>query len=109
MRVSFVIETGVLILCSASIPALALGASPASPKQKEAARTFAQELVDNALARHPELLGLDIHSTPPNGSQSAIIASKDPSRIGLKTDPDLLEVLRTGRPEVEATSASAVV
>src|SRR5229473_1470623 len=109
MRVSFVIETGVLILCSVSCPALALGANPASPKQKETQRSFAQELVDKALARHPELLGLDIHSTPPNGSQSAIIASKDPSRIGLKTDPDLLEVLRTGRPEVEATSASAVV
>jgi len=109
MRVSFVIETGVLILCSVSFPALALGADPASPKQKEAQRSFAQELVDKTLARHSELLGLDIHSTPPKGSQSAIIASKDPGRIGLKTDPDLLEVLQNGKPEVEATSASAVV
>src|SRR5258708_21658506 len=98
MRVLLVIETAGLILCAIAAPALGQKVEPASPKRKEATRNFAQDLVDKTLARHSELLGLDIHSTPPNSAHSAIAASKNPDRIWRKTEPDLLEVLKTGSP-----------
>jgi iron complex outermembrane receptor protein len=103
-------RTAGLILCVIAAPALAQKANPANPKQKEVGReTFAQELVDKTVARHPELTGLDIHSTPPNSSQSAIIASKNPERIGRKTDPDILALLKTRAPRVETNSAGSEV
>jgi iron complex outermembrane receptor protein len=125
MRVSFAIDTGVLILCFVAAPAFALETNPASPKKKEIAQkdvarkdvarkdvtrnSFAQDLVDQTVAGHSELLGLDIHATPPNSTQSSIIASKDPERIGRKTDPDVLAVLKTGVPRVVSNSSGAEV
>src|SRR6266851_5347988 len=64
-----------------AIPALALAAESddAAPS-----RSYGQYLVDRAVARHPELLGLDLQTTPPNGSESVVIASKDREHLGRK-------------------------
>jgi iron complex outermembrane receptor protein len=87
-------------------PALALQSeSPAQARQRTAGKTYAQVLVDETVVRHPELIGLDLHATPPNSQQSVIIASKNPERIGNKTDPDDLEVFKTGTPRIEINPA----
>ena len=68
-------------------------------------KNYAQDLVDRTAARHPELLELDIHATPPGSSQSVIVASKNRARIGNRTDRDDLEVFKTGEPRIEINSA----
>ena len=89
----------IAVLVLVALIALPLSAqTPATP----AARTsYAQYLVNGALARHPELLQLDIHATPPGSSESVIVASKDRARINHKSDPDDVAVFKTGTPRLE--------
>jgi len=64
-------------------------------------KSYAQELVDRTVARHRELLELDLHAAPSAGSGSVIIAAKSAARIGKQSDADDVEVSQTGRPFVE--------
>ena len=57
--------------------------------------TFAQRLVDRTLARHPEVLILAVHATPP-GSNTDVILGSNIGRIGKKADEDDLRVIDTG-------------
>ena len=86
-------------LCLVAAVSLPLCAQtlPAPPS----AKNYAQALVDATVARHPELLELDMHAVPPGGTQSAIIAAKSADRVGHKSDPDDLQVAKTGDPRVE--------
>ena len=63
------------------------------------AAPFAQELVDKELARHPEVLLLAIHATPP-GHGNVIVASNF-DRIGKRGDDDDMRCIRTGKPNLE--------
>ncbi len=76
------------------LAALALPASAQTP-----ARIYAQELVDKAVARHPELVVLAMHVTPPGSGDNVIIASNI-GRIGKKADEDDTSVLKSGRPRL---------
>ena len=60
---------------------------------------YAQELADKALARHPEVLLLAIHATPP-GHGNVIVASNF-DRIGKRGDDDDMRCIRTGKPNLE--------
>jgi RNase H-fold protein (predicted Holliday junction resolvase) len=62
--------------------------------------TYAQRLVDETLAKHPEVLILAIHATPPNVKDTVIIASNI-GRIGKKADDDDMKVVETGTPNLE--------
>lgn len=64
-------------------------------------KIYAQKLVDQTIAKHPELRQIGLHSIPPNSSESMIIAINDPKKVGKKSDPDDLEVMKTGKPSVE--------
>jgi hypothetical protein len=63
---------------------------------------FAQKLVDDALARHPEIILLAIHAQPP-GHKNLIVASNF-GRIGKIGDEDDLRCIRTGKPNLELNS-----
>src|SRR5258706_157713 len=41
-------------------------------------KNYAQDLVDRAASRHPELLQIDIHAVPPGATQTPIVAPKQP-------------------------------
>ena len=84
------------LVAAVSLP-LCAQTQPAPPS----AKNYAQALVDATVARHPELLELDMHAVPPGGTQSAIIAAKSADRVGHKSDPDDLQVAKTGDPRVE--------
>jgi iron complex outermembrane receptor protein len=92
----------------------ALAAPAASPapratpggKKDVPHRSFAQELVDRTAARHPELVSLEIHAKPPDGSDSVVVASTRRDRIGQKTAADDLQVLATGRHRIELGEAN---
>ena len=80
-----------LTLCAMTSPSL----------QAQENKIYAQKLVDQTIAKHPELRQIGLHSIPPNSSESMIIAINDPKKVGKKSDPDDLEVMKTGKPSVE--------
>ena len=71
------------------------------PSYKTAA-PFAQKLVDEALARHPEVILLAIHAQPP-GHKNLIVASNF-ARIGKIGDEDDMRCIRTGKSNLEISS-----
>jgi hypothetical protein len=58
-------------------------------------RIYAQELVNQVVAKYPDLLVVAMHVTPPNSSQNVIIASNI-GRIGKWADAEDLKVINTG-------------
>jgi len=81
-----------MILCT-EVPTLAFA--------QAAGKSYGQDLIERTMARHPELIALDLHATLPGSRQSQIIASNLRDRVGHKTDPDDLEVFQTGAPRAE--------
>jgi hypothetical protein len=63
-------------------------------------KLLAQKLVDELAAKHPELVRIGLHLTPPTGSENIVIASNVPAKVGQKSDPEDLQAMRTGRPVV---------
>jgi len=76
------------------------GGVPYALSQTPKNKIYAQKLVDETTARHPELLVLAMHVTPPNSSDNIIIASNI-GRIGKKADEDDLRVIQTGKSNLE--------
>jgi hypothetical protein len=63
-------------------------------------RTHAQKLVDEALSKHPDVIELAVHATPPKGKGNIILAS-NVGRIG-KAASDDVKVVASGEPKVGA-------
>src|SRR5438105_7917181 len=91
------IRSAVIFLAAA----VALPLAAQTPATPAPGNLYAQYLVDTTAARHPDLLHLDLHATPPGSAESEIIASKDAARRGHKSDRDDVEVFKTGTPRVE--------
>jgi iron complex outermembrane recepter protein len=69
--------------------------------------TYAQFLVDELLARHPEVEVVALHArTPATGSDYPILASNI-GRIGRPAGESYLEVIRSGRPQVSVNEDGA--
>jgi len=66
---------------------------PYNPKFAD--RTYAQSLVDQTMAHHPEIRILAIHATPPGGKINVILGSNI-GRIGKAADEDDLRVIEKG-------------
>jgi hypothetical protein len=66
--------------------------------------TYAQKLVDEALTRHPDVVILVMHVTPPGTAENVIVASNI-GRYGKKADEDDLRVIHTGKPNLEVNAA----
>jgi hypothetical protein len=73
--------------------------SAATARQSGKEEIFAQRLVEQALARHPEVTGIEMSARSSKGCST--IASTDPKDLAEKCDKDELEPLRTGKPFVE--------
>lgn len=102
----------VLILLFSLLPALpaSQAASPASspagvvvaapPRYIKVDAPFAQKLVLDAKAAHPELKKIGMHAIPPGYSESAIIANPIVSKIGKLSSANDLTVVTSGQPKV---------
>ena len=64
-------------------------------------KTHAQKLVDDALKKHPEVIVLAMHVTPPKAKDNIILGSNF-GRIGKKADDDDMKVVNSGEPTVGA-------
>jgi hypothetical protein len=82
--------TQVLSLLALLVPAMA----------QTLGKTVAQQLVDQTIAAHPEVVVMAMHVTPPKQKDNIIIASNI-GRIGKKADEDDLRVIRTGKSNLE--------
>jgi hypothetical protein len=67
-------------------------------------KIYGQHLVDEVLIRHPAVLLIGLHVTPPGEADNVIIASNF-GRLGKKADEDDLGVIRTGRSKAEPNEA----
>jgi iron complex outermembrane receptor protein len=67
-------------------------------------KIYAQELVEQALARNPGLLVAVMHVTPPKTKDNVIIASNI-GRLGKVADEDDLRVIETGKSNLEVNAA----
>jgi Flp pilus assembly protein CpaB len=65
---------------------------------------FAQKLVDEALTKHPEVIIIAMHVTPPGKTENVIIASNI-GRYGKKADEDDMRVIDTGKNNLELNKA----
>jgi hypothetical protein len=84
---------------------ITLAALAATVARAEApAQTYSQYLIAQALAQHPELLGLTMHVTPPGGKANVVVAS-NVAPIGTAADEGDLRVIKTQQPIVAVTAA----
>ncbi len=108
------------VICAASLIALGLASAVAQETRDQAvagmrhvdpkeldptytkAAPFAQKLVEEALANHPEVILIAIHAQPP-GHKNLIVASNF-GRIGKIGDEDDLRCIRTGKSNLELNS-----
>ena len=65
-----------------------------------AGKIFAQQLVEEAMGRNPQVSGVELASTPP-GKACMTIASTESGDVGEKCDKDEFTVMKTNKPFVE--------
>lgn len=70
------------------------------PPRLEVHAPFAQQLIVRIKAEHPEIQKLSLHAVPPGRSESAIIASNLPEKIGKLSSPGDLQTVAAGEPNV---------
>jgi len=105
---------GAVLIAGSVVPTVAqetreqavAGMRKVNPKEMDPTYTkaapFAQKLVDEALAKHPEVILLAIHAQPPDHKN--LILSSNVGRIGKIGDEDDLRCIRTGKSNLELNS-----
>jgi hypothetical protein len=66
-----------------------------------APKIFAQKIVEDTVAAHPEISGLEVSTTPPNKTDCVTIAASDPGETGEKCDNEDMTAMKTNTPSVE--------
>jgi hypothetical protein len=94
------LRLSILTSAFAATAGLALGQSTNTAAKPN---TYAQKLVDQELAKHPDIVIFVFHVISPDGSDYPIIASNI-GRYGKKADEDDLRVIHTGRPNLEVNA-----
>lgn len=98
MKRSIAFSTLILVI------GLGVGISAAQTKSTAKPAIFAQQLVDEALAKHPEVVIIAMHVTPPGKTDNVVIASNI-GRYGKKADEDDMRVIDTGKSNLEINKA----
>jgi hypothetical protein len=88
----------VCLICGALIGVVSL---TARNNKNVGPKIYAQKIVEETLAAHPEIGGLELSTTPPNKTDCVTIAGNDPSEIGEKCDKEDLTAMKTNSPLVE--------
>lgn len=59
-------------------------------------KIYAQELVDRAVAAHPQVAAIEMHVTPPKSADNVVVAAYH-GHLGEKADEEDLDVIKTGK------------
>src|SRR5438045_2593976 len=79
---------------SSAVPAAAAEQKNLSPRT---VRSYAQQLADQTMKTHPELLSVTLHGVPPGMHDTyTMFAGSYPDRIGNPDDPDDIDVSKKG-------------
>jgi hypothetical protein len=87
------------IALAAALPLAAQSPDAATAKPN----TYAQKLIDDGLAKHPDIVIFVFHVKNADGSDYPIIGSNI-GRYGKKADEDDLRVIHTGKPNLEVNA-----
>ena len=94
--------TLLLLTCGVALPAYSQATDT-----KTTSKTYAQKLVDDAMAKYPDVVILAIHAKTQNDSNYPIIAWGGPMggkvRLGKKADEDDMRVINTGKENLEVS------
>ena len=83
--------TGITVLHGAS--AWAADKNWTAPSHK----IYGQKLSDETMSKHPELLSVTLHGTPPGMNETyTMFAGSYPERVGNADDPDDIDVIKKG-------------
>ena len=97
-------KLSILLLLTGSAAGVCLGQSDPNTMPN----TYAQKLVTDAMAKHPELVILAMHAKSPEDPNYPIIGWGGPTggkvRIGKKADEDDMRVINTGKENLEVNS-----
>jgi hypothetical protein len=90
-----------LALATAITGVAALGSTASLAADKNwtppAHKIYGQKLSDETMAKHPELLSITLHGTPPGMNEVyTMFAGSYPERIGNADDPDDIDVIKKG-------------
>jgi hypothetical protein len=88
------------LMLGAAVPLVAREAPAKAGTAAKPSRIYAQALVERAAARHPDVLLIAMHVTPPNTRDNVIIASSVAGIVGKKSDAGDLEVIEKGQAQV---------
>ena len=69
--------------------------------QAQSGKTQAQQLVDSAVKKNADVVGLEVSATPAGKSTCVTIAATEAKDVGEKCDEDEFAALKTGKPHVE--------
>jgi hypothetical protein len=94
---------GTVYLAAVIMASFAAVSNSQSSSSSQTARNkiFAQKLVEETLAAHPEITGLELASTPLGKNQCVTIASNETKGLGEKCDEDEFTAMKTNKPFVE--------
>lgn len=92
------------VLVSAAEEIARAPSTPNTPKNwvGPGKRILAQALVDDIVAKHPELVSITIHAIPPGGSEYTMIAGTFPDRVGNESSPGDVITAKKGVTQVES-------
>lgn len=95
-----------IVRCAALIIALSVNgvAQSSSHPAPMPAHIYAQKLLNDTLAKHPEVVIMAFHVTPPGKSENVIIASNI-GRLGKVADEDDMRVINTGKSNLEVNKS----
>jgi hypothetical protein len=100
----FLVLTMLLVfLCASSAQAAAREAQERTI-HVPAAKIYAQKLVNETLAVHSEIMGLEISAVHPKKDECATIASDEELGIGEKCDQDEYDVMKSDKPFADKTT-----
>ena len=78
-------------------PALRAQDAPKKNWTAPAQKIYGQKLVDEDMKKHPDLLSITLHGTPPGEKDVyTMFAGSYPERIGNPDDPDDIDVIKKG-------------
>ena len=90
---------GIIGTCFALGASRALAAAPEHPKNwtPPPAKIYAQQLADEIMVKHPELISVTFHGVPPGQTETyTMFAGSFPERIGNADDPDDIDISKKG-------------
>jgi len=71
--------------------------APAKNWTPPAHKIYGQQLSDETMSKHPELLSITLHGTPPGQADVfTMFAGSYPDRVGNPDDPDDIDVIKKG-------------